>query len=183
MSKPFWETEQDLTDSEQEQYNPDTDFEADNPDGAAKSIEAAAELDFSAQTEDLIERRAREIQQTNDDPDIPNRYEDDVYTSQERAENAIAAVMMRGWGAGQGSRGVESNFQWGVARADEFGGWVKEGEPDDSDYTQDADLLPFGHPDRTIEDPPEGLSETPFVEGEPSEEKKEKLAQLFAERL
>lgn len=181
--QPFWETEQDLSDSEQEEIKPDEDFAADNPDGAAKSITAARELDFAPGVDSLIADRAEAINDTDNDPDVPDRFEDDVYTSDSRAEAALGAVAMRGWGAGQDSRGVENNFRWGIARVDEFGGWVKEGEPDDSDYTQDADLLPFGHPDRTIDDPPEGVSETPFVEGEPSEEKKEKLAKLFAERL
>jgi len=180
---PFWKTEEDLTDEEQEKFKPDTDFKADNPDGAAKSIKAAKELDFAPGVDTLVEKRAEAIQETNNDPDIPDRYEDDVYTSQERAEAAVAAVMSRGWGAGQGSRGVDNNFQWGVARADEFGGWVKEGEPDDSDYTQDADLLPMGHPDRSIDDPPEGVDGTPFVEGEPDKDTKDGLQPVFDKLL
>lgn len=50
--EPFWQSETDLTDSEQERFKPDTDFTADNPDGAAKSIESASELEYSAPIED-----------------------------------------------------------------------------------------------------------------------------------
>jgi len=181
MAEPFWATEQDLSDAEQERLNPDTDFEADNPDGAAKSIRAADELDYSAQIDSVLEQRARELQTTDNDPAVPDRYEDDVFTSQERAEDALAAVFQRGLGAAQDSRGVESAVQWGFARVDEFGGIVKEGQPDDSEYTQDNDLLPFGHPRRSVE--MDGVGETPFVEGTPDEETKDDLQPLFDDRL
>lgn len=183
MSDTFWSDERDLTDAEQERLQPDSDFEADNPDGAAKSIRSASRLSYSDRVEEVIEDRAREIQQTNDDPDIPNRYEDDVYVSQERAEQAVAAVFQRGLGAAQGSRGVDSSVRWGIARVDEFGGVVKEGSPDDSEYTQDNDLLPMGHPRRSIDDPPEGVDETPFVEGEPDRDKKDDLQPVFDDLL
>lgn len=181
MSKPFWETEEDLTDAEQEKYKPDTDFEADNPDGAAKSINSADELDFGPKVENFIEDRAEAIQETNNDPDIPDRYEDDVFTSQERAEDALSAVFSRGMGAAQGSRGVDSAVQWGFARVEEFGGIVKTGEPDDSEYTQDNDLLPMGHEDRSVD--VEGVSDTPFVDGEPDSETKDDLQPVFDQLL
>lgn len=181
MAKEFWETEQDLTDAQQERLNPDTDFEADNPDGAAKSVESAEELDYSPQIERVLEERAESIQTIDNDPDTPNRFEDDVFASDERAENAVKAVFQRGLGAAQGSRGVESSVQWGFARVDEFGGIVKEGEPDDPEYDQDNDLLPFGHPDRSVDF--DGVDETPFVDGMPDEETQEELEPLFDERL
>jgi len=183
MAEPFWSDEQDLTDAEQERFDPDSDFEADNPDGAAASIEAAADLTFSQDTEALLRDRAQAIQERNDDADIPNRFEDDVYVNEERAYQAIKAVASRGWGAGQGSRGVKSNFRWGIARVDEFGGWVSQGEPDDSDYTQDADLLPFGHEDRSVEDAPDGLGDEPFVDGMPNGDQREQLDAFVEERL
>jgi len=181
MSQPFWETEEDLSDSEQKKYKPDSDFESSNPDGAAKSVQSAEDLDFSPKVESFIEDRAEAIQETNNDPDIPDRYEDDVFTSQARAEQALAAVFSRGMGAAQGSRGVDSAVQWGFARVDEFGGIVKTGEPDDSEYNQDNDLLPFGHEDRSVEF--DGLGDTPFVDGEPDKETKDELQPLFEERL
>jgi len=181
MPDPFWKTEQDLSDSEQEQYQPDTDFESDNPDGAAKSIQSASALDYNEKVDAFIEDRAKAIQETNNDPDIPDRYEDDVFTSQQRAEQALAAVFSRGMGASQDSRGTKSAVQWGFARVDEFGGIVKEGEPDDSDYNQDNDLLPFGHEDRSVDF--DGVGDTPFVDGEPDNETKDKLQPLFEARL
>jgi len=122
--RPFWETEEDLTDREQERFKPNTDFEADNPDGAAKSIRSARELEYERDIESVLRDRAQAIQDINDDPDIPNRYEDDVYTSDARAYQAVKAVFQRGLGAAQGSRGVDSPVQWGLARVDEFGGIV-----------------------------------------------------------
>jgi len=181
MASPFWETEEDLTDAEQERFNPETDFESSNPDGAAKSIQSASQIDFGPELDGIIEDRAEAIQETNNDPDIPDRYEDDVFTSQERAEQALKAVFSRGMGAAQDSRGVESSVQWGLARVDEFGGIVKTGEPDDSDYTQDNDLLPFGHPDRSVDF--EGIGDTPFVEGMPEKDTKDDLQPLFEDRL
>jgi len=177
MADPFWETEEDLSDKEQERFKPDTDFKSSNPDGAAKSVESASQIDFGPELNGIIEDRAEAIQETDNDPDIPDRYEDDVYTSQARAENALKAVISRGMGAAQDSKGVESSVQWGIARVDEFGGIVKEGEPDDSEYTQDNDLLPFGHPDRSVEF--DGVGDTPFVEGEPGKEKKDELDDMF----
>jgi len=181
MASPFWETEEDLRDSEQDDIQPDTDFASSNPDGAAKSINSASDLEYSNQIESVIEQRAQAIQETNNDPEIPDRYEDDVYATDKRAEQAVAAVFHRGLGAAQGSRGVESSVQWGFARVDEFGGIVKEGEPDDSDYTQDNDLLPFGHPERSVD--MDGVDDTPFVEGEPNKETKDGLQPLFDMRL
>ena len=175
----FWETEEDLTDAEQERLDLDTDFDADNPDDAASSIRAARNLAYSDPIDDIIEDRAEAIQNTNNDPDIPDKYEDDVFTSEQRAEQALRAVFQRGLGAAQGSRGVESAVQWGIARVDEFGGIVKEGEPDDSEYNQDNDLLPMGHPKRSLDDPPEGVDETPFVEGMPGDETKDELQPVF----
>jgi len=177
----FWEDERDLTDKEQERFKPDTDFESDNPDGAAKSVKSATQLEYSPKVEGVLEDRAEAIQQTNNDPNIPDRYEDDVYSSQARAEQAVKAVFARGLGAAQSSRGVESSVQWGFARVDEFGGIVKEGSADDSDYNQDNDLLPFGHPDRSVEF--SGLGDTPFVEGVPEEDTKDDLQPLFEDRL
>lgn len=179
--KPFWETEKDLTDSEQERFKPDTDFESSNPDGAAKSVRSAEDLEYSPQIEETLNERAEAIQETNNDPDIPDRYEDDVYASEERAEQAVKAVFARGLGAAQGSRGVDSAVQWGIARVDEFGGVVKEGEADDAEYDQDNDLLPFGHEDRTVNN--DDVGDEPFVDGMPDEKRKEKLQPLFDDRL
>lgn len=179
----FWDTEEDLTDAEQERFDPDTDFEADNPDGAAESIMAASELEYSGGIESVLDDRAEQLQTVNNDPDIPDRFEDDVFVSEDRAEQAVKAVFQRGLGAAQDSRGVESPVQWGIARVDEFGGIVKEGEPDDPEYTQDNDLLPFGHEDRSVEDPPEGMDDTPFVDGMPSGETRRELNEFVDERL
>lgn len=183
MTDPFWSDEQDLSDREQERLDPNTEFETEHPDGAGASIAAAAALDYQPPLSGMIDRRAEALQTISNDPDKPDLFEDDVYLSQRRAEHAVAAVMHRGFGAAQDSRGVDSPVRWAAARADEFGALVKEGQPDDSEYRQDNDLLPFGHPRRTIEDPPEGLSETPFVEGVPeSERKRERLRDLARRR-
>jgi hypothetical protein len=169
MDKPFWETERDLTDSEQKRFEPNTDFESSNPDGAAKSIESASQLDFSPQIEQTLEERADAIQTIDNDPDKPDRFEDDVYRSQQRAEQALFASFARGLGAAQSTRGVESSVQWGFARVDDFAKTVKSGSPDDAEFTSDNDLLPDGHPLASRGDG------QPFVEGAPSGEKRESI--------
>jgi len=40
--KPFWESEKDLTDAQQERIQVNEDFQSQQPDGAAKSIESAS---------------------------------------------------------------------------------------------------------------------------------------------
>jgi len=163
MVNEFWTTEEDLTDAEQKRID-GKQFEGSQPDGAAKSIESAAQIDFGPQLEQVIEERAEAIQTIDNDPDIPDRFEDDVYQSQERAEDALSAVALRGMGAAQGQRGVDSPVQWGIARVDDFAGIVKTGDPDDSEYNTDDDLLPGGHPDASRN------GDTPFVEGMPDDE-------------
>lgn len=181
--KPFWEREQDLTDSQQERIQVSEDFQSQQPDGAASSIRSARAIEFNDELEETLEERAEAIQTTNNDPDIPDRYEDDVYVSEDRAERALKASALRGMGAATSSKGVESPVRWGIARVDDFAGTVKTGEPDDAEFTSDDDLLPMGHPRRSIDDPLDGLSEEPFVEGEPGREKKDELQPLFDERL
>jgi hypothetical protein len=181
MPDPFWKDEQDLTDAEQERIKPDKEFDADNPDGAAKSVRSAKDLEYSSHIEGVLDDRADAIQSIDNDPDKPDRFEDDVYASDARAEQALRAVFQRGLGAAQSSRGVDSAVQWGLARVDEFAGIVKTGEPDDSEYQQDNDLLPFGHPERSVEY--EDLDDEPFVEGVPGEATKDELEPLFDERL
>lgn len=181
MGKPFWETEKDLSDAEQERLKPNTDFESSNPDGAAASVEAAAAIDYSDPVETALEERAEQLQTIDNNPTVPDRYEDDVFASEQRAEQAVKAVFARGLGAAQDSRGVDSAVQWGFARVDEFGGVVKEGEPDDPEYTQDDDLLPFGHPDRRVDFA--GVDDEPFVDGVPEQDTKDDLQPLFEERL
>jgi len=134
-----------------------------NEPGSAASIESAASIQFGEQIMQEIEERARKIQTVDNDPNIPDRFEDDVYRSQERAENALKAVFRRGSGAFS-STSVEgvSRAQWSFGRTADFADIVKFGSPDDPDYVQDNDLLPDGHPD-AIRD-----GETPFVEGEPT---------------
>jgi len=170
--KPFWQTERDLTDAEQERLMPDTDFEADNPDGAAESISSASALDFSPQIEQELEDRAEAIQTTNNDPDIPDRFEDDVFRSEERAEQALFASFSRGLGAAEGSRGVDSPVRWGYARTADFSAAVKTGSFDDDQY--DLDLLPDGHPLAS-----RGDGDQPFVEGEPSGDERERIMEVF----
>jgi hypothetical protein len=171
--KPFWETEQDLTDAQQERIQVDEDFESQNPDGAAKSIESADAIEFNAQFEETIEERAEAIQTIDNDPDIPDRFEDDVYRSEERAEDALMASALRGMGAATSSKGVESPVRWGLARVDDFAKTVKTGSPDDAEFTSDNDLLPDGHPLASRD------GETPFVEGMPDESKREKLEERY----
>jgi hypothetical protein len=165
--KPFWETEKDLSDEEQERLTPDTDFEADNPDGAAKSIESASQLEFAPTIENELEDRAEAIQNTNNDPDIPDRFEDDVYRSEDRAFQAMKASFSRGLGAAQSSRGVSSSVQWGYARTADMSGAVKTGSFDDDQF--DLDLLPDGHPKATRD------GDQPFVEGVPTGDKRESI--------
>jgi len=164
MSNDFWNTEEDLTDDEQERIKPDTDFEADNPDGAAKSIESAQQLDFASNIDDALMDRAEAIQTVNNDPDIPDKFEDDVYRSEDRAFRALKASFSRGLGAAQSSRGVDSSVQWGFARVDDFAKTVKTGGPDDAVFTSDNDLLPDGHALASRD------GEQPFVEGMPDED-------------
>lgn len=179
MPDPFWEDEQDLTDSEQERIKPDGDFESDNPDGAAESIRSARQLDYNSDIEGALRERAEAVQTIDNDPDIPDRYEDDVFVSEDRAFQAMKASFHRGLGAAQSSRGVDSAVQWGFARVDDYAKTVKSGEPDDAEFTSDNDILPLGHPLRSVEDPPEGVEDTPFVEGEPDEDTKDELTPLF----
>ncbi len=171
--KPFWQTEKDLSDAEQERFKPDTDFESSNPDGAAKSIESARQLEYSGAIEDALEDRAEAIQTIDNDPDIPDRFEDDVYRSESRAEQALFASFARGLGAAQSTRGVESSVQWGFARVDDFAKTVKTGEPDDAEFTSDNDLLPDGHPLASRGDG------EPFVEGVPSGDDRERVMEVF----
>jgi len=183
MSEPFFESEQDLSDAEQERLTPDTDFEADNPDGAAKSIKSATELDFSQPIESELRDRAEAIQTTDNDPDIPDRFEDDVYVSDDRAFQALKASFSRGLGAGQSTRGVDSPVRWGFARTGDFGKTVKAGDPDDAEFVSDNDLLPMGHPRRSFEDTPDGVDDQPFVEGVPKGDTKQELNAFVEERL
>jgi hypothetical protein len=183
MMEPFFETEQDLSDKEQERLTPDTDFEADNPDGAAASIKAAEELEFAPAIETELMDRAETIQTVDNDPDVPDTVEDDVYTSQERAFRALKASFSRGLGAGQSTRGVEEPTRWGYARTGDFGKTVKAGEPDDAEFVSDNDLLPLGHPLRSVEEPPEGMDDQPFVEGVPEGDKRESLEDFIETKI
>jgi len=135
-----------------------------NEPGSAASIESAAEIQFGEDIEEELLERARKIQTVDNDPDIPDRFEDDVYRSEQRAFQAMKAVFRRGSGAYSRSAppGV-SRAQWSFGRTADFADIVKFGEPDDPDFIQDNDLLPDGHP-LAIRD-----GETPFVEGMPSE--------------
>jgi len=169
MAEPFWQTEKDLTDKEQERFKPDTEFESEFGDGAAKSIESASTIEFDDPLEQAIEDRARAIQTIDNDPDIPDRFEDDVYRSQQRAEQALKASVLRGMGAAQSSRGVDSPVQWGLARVDDFAKTVKTGSPDDAEFTSDNDLLPDGHPIATRD------GEEPFVEGVPEDDTRDRI--------
>jgi len=171
--KPFWETEKDLTDAQQERIQVNEDFESQQPDGAAKSIESAEAIEFNAQLEQTIDERAEAIQTVDNDPDIPDRFEDDVYRSEARAEQALMASALRGMGAATSSKGVESPVRWGLARVDDFATTVKTGSPDDAEFTSDNDLLPDGHPLASRD------GETPFVEGMPDESKREKLEERY----
>lgn len=133
-----------------------------NPAGSAASIESAAEISYSDAIMDEIVERAQKIQTVDNDPDMPDRFEDDVYRSEERAVDALKAVFRRGTGAYSRSAapGV-SRAQWAFGRTADFADIIKFGEPDDPDFVQDNDLLPDGHP-LAIRD-----GETPFVEGMP----------------
>lgn len=181
--KPFWETEKDLTDKQQERIKVNEDFESQQPDGAAKSIQSAEQIEFNPQLEQTLEERAEAIQTIDNDPDIPDRFEDDVFVSEQRAEQAVKASALRGMGAATSTKGVESPVRWGIARVDDFAKTVKSGEPDDAEFTSDNDLLPMGHPLRSIEDPPEGVDDQPFVEGKPDSGKKDDLQPVFEMKL
>jgi len=183
MSEPFWESEKDLTDVEQERIKVNEDFQSQNPDGAAKSIESASQIDFNDELEQTIEERADAIQSIDNDPDKPDRFEDDVYRTDERAENALMASALRGMGAATATKGVESPVRWGIARVDDFAKTIKSGEPDDAEFTSDNDLLPSGHPLRSVEDPPDGLDDQPFVEGVPEGSRRDKLDDLVEARF
>jgi len=183
MSEPFYESEKDLTDKQQERIKVDEDFQSQQPDGAAKSIKSASEIEFNSDLEETLEERAEVIQTTDNDPSVDDRFEDDVFASQDRAEQAVFASALRGMGAATSTKGVESPVRWGIARVDDFAKTVKSGSPDDAEFTSDDDLMPFGHPRRSIEDAPDGVDEEPFVEGVPSEDTKDELEPLFAERL
>lgn len=183
MPEPFWETERDLTDAQQERINVNEDFQSQNPDGAAESIQSASAIEFNDALEQTLDERAEAIQTIDNDPDIPDRYEDDVYVSEARAERAVRASALRGMGAATSTKGVESPVRWGIARVDDFAKTIKSGEPDDAEFASDNDLLPMGHPLRSVDDPPEGVDDTPFVEGEPGSETKTELEPLFEDRL
>jgi len=141
-----------------------------NEAGSAASIESAADIQFGQQIEEELLERARKIQIVDNDPEIPDRFEDDVYRSEKRAFDALKAVFRRGTGAYSRSAapGV-SRAQWAFGRTADFADIVKFGEPDDPDFIQDNDLLPDGHP-LAIRD-----GETPFVEGLPTEEEQREI--------
>jgi len=181
--KPFWETETDLSDSQQERIKVNEEFDAQNPDGAAESIPAARDIRFNDELEETLEERAEAIQTVNNDPDIPDRFEDDVYATEERAERALKASALRGMGAATSTKGVESPVRWGIARVDDFAKTVKTGEPDDAEFTSDNDLLPFGHELRSVDEPPDGMSDQPFVDGEPDGDRRDKLSEFVEGRL
>lgn len=63
----------------------------------------------------------------------------------------LKAVYRRGAGAYSTSHrsNVSSRDQWAIARVNAFLKLVSSGKPSDSDYTQDNDLLPKGHPKKT----------------------------------
>jgi hypothetical protein len=164
MAGAFWEDEQDLTDAEQERFKPDTDFDSTNPDGAAESIESASQLSYDPGIRDALRDRADAIQDIDNDPDKPDRFEDDVYRSDDRAFRALKASFQRGLGAAESSRGVESPIRWAFARVDDFAKTVKAGEPDDAEFTSDNDLLPDGHPLASRD------GDQPFVEGVPEDD-------------
>lgn len=169
--KPFYQTERDLTDEEQKKFKPDADFDSDQPDGAGKSIESARQISFSDQIEEGLRERARVIQNTDNDPDIPDKFEDDVYRSEDRAFRALKGSFLRGLGAAQSTRGVESNIRWSYARVDDFAKTVKAGEPDDAEFKSDNDLLPDGHPLASREETGD-RDDQPFVLGEPEDDTK-----------
>jgi len=173
MDKPFWKSEKDLTDAQQERIQVNEDFESQNPDGAAKSIESATAIDFNSQLDETLRERAEAIQTIDNDPDIPDKFEDDVYRSEDRAFQALKASALRGMGAATSSKGVESPVRWGIARVDDFAKTVKSGDPDDAEFVSDNDLLPDGHPLASRD------GEQPFVEGEPDGEKRDKLKEMF----
>jgi len=147
-----------------------------NEPGSAASIESASDISFGPDIEAELMERAEKIQTVDNDPDIPDRFEDDVYRSEERAFNALKAVFRRGSGAFSRSsvEGV-SRAQWSFGRTADFADIVKFGEPDDPDFVQDNDLLPDGHP-LAIRD-----GETPFVEGVPNEEQLTDVEAYFGE--
>jgi len=136
-----------------------------NEPGSAASIESASEISFGPDIEAELMERAEKIQTVDNDPEIPDRFEDDVYRSEERAFDALKAVFRRGSGAfsNTSAEGI-SRAQWSFGRTADFADIVKFGEPDDPDFTSDNDLLPDGHP-LAIRD-----GGTPFVEGVPNEE-------------
>jgi len=145
-----------------------------NEPGSAASIESAADIEFSQAIEDELLERARKIQTVDNDPSIPDEFEDDVYRSEKRAFDALKAVFRRGTGAYSRSAapGV-SRAQWAFGRTADFSDIVKFGEPDDPDFTQDNDLLPDGHP-LAIRD-----GETPFVEGMPTEAEQREIERFM----
>ena len=145
-----------------------------NEPGSAASIESAADIEFSQAIEDELLQRARKIQTVDNDPAIPDKFEDDVYKSEKRAFDALKAVFRRGTGAYSRSAapGV-SRAQWAFGRTADFGDIIKFGEPDDPDFTQDNDLLPDGHP-LAIRN-----GETPFVEGMPTEAEQREIERLM----
>jgi len=147
-----------------------------NEPGSAASIESASDISFGPDIEAELMERAQKIQTVDNDPDIPDRFEDDVYRSEERAFDALKAVFRRGSGAYSRSsvEGV-SRAQWSFGRTADFADIVKFGEPDDPDFTQDNDLLPDGHPLASRD------GDTPFYEGLPDMDDREELDMRFFE--
>jgi len=169
MPKPFWETEQDLTDQEQERIKVNEDFQSRNPDGAARSIESAEQIQFNPQLEETLRERARSIQEIGNDPDKQDKFEDDVFVSFDRAFQAVKASALRGMGAATSTKGVESPVRWGIARVDDFAKTIKAGDPDDAEFVSDNDLLPNGHPKASRN------GEQPFIEGIPKPKKQDQI--------
>lgn len=108
-----------------------------NPEGSASGSRGGIEI--SEATEETLRNKVDEHNEKHGDTD-----------SKKVDLGMLKAVYRRGAGAFSTShRTGVGREQWAIARVNAFLYLVRNGKPEDADYTNDFDLLPDGHPKKT----------------------------------
>jgi HK97 family phage portal protein len=108
-----------------------------NPEGSASGSRGGIEI--SEATEEALRNKVDEHNEKHGDTD-----------SKKVDLGMLKAVYRRGAGAFSTShRTGVGREQWAIARVNAFLYLVRNGKPEDADYTTDFDLLPSGHPKKT----------------------------------
>lgn len=108
-----------------------------NPEGSASGSRGG--IDISEATEETLRNKVDEHNEKHGDTD-----------SKKVDLGMLKAVYRRGAGAFSTShRAGVGREQWAIARVNAFLYLVRNGKPEDADYTTDYDLLPSGHPKKS----------------------------------